>query len=112
MGCEKERRPPQTEQGRANSRWYRDYFHTEIVGQVARQRSPLNPRSRQLFNKPRYAGYEVTLDVWPGVRAWGYLLVPKNIRPNERRPAVVCQHGLGGTPESVVAEDSNNSEFS
>jgi len=36
------------------------------------------------------------LDVWPDVYAYGILLVPKNIQPGERRPAVVVQHGLEG----------------
>ena len=38
------------------------------------------------------------LDVWPDVFAYGILLVPKNIQPGERRPVVVCQHGLEGRP--------------
>jgi hypothetical protein len=100
------------EHWREDAQWYRNYLRTEIVGQVVTQKSPPNPRTRQLFDKPKYAGYEVLLDVWPDVRAWGYLLVPKNIQPNERRPVVVCQHGLGGTPESVVTEDTTNPEYS
>jgi len=40
------------------------------------------------------------LDVWPGIFASGILLVPKDIKPGERRPVVVCQrphtiHGEG-----------------
>ncbi|WP_172683185.1 hypothetical protein [Verrucomicrobium spinosum] len=44
------------------------------------------------------------LEVWPGVPAWGYLLVPKGIKEGGRRPVVVCQHGLEGLPEDVVNE--------
>ena len=33
------------------------------------------------------------LDVYPDVFAWGVLLVPKDIKPGEKRPVVVCQHG-------------------
>jgi hypothetical protein len=47
---------------------------------------------------------EVVLDVWENVFAWGILLVPKDIKPNERRPAVVCQHGRGGVPKDVIEE--------
>ena len=32
------------------------------------------------------------MDVWPDVIATGILLVPKGIKPGERRPVVVCQH--------------------
>jgi hypothetical protein len=42
------------------------------------------------------------LDVWPDVFAYGILLVPKNFQPGERRPVVVCQHGLEGRPEDVA----------
>jgi hypothetical protein len=45
------------------------------------------------------------LDVWPDVVAWGYLLLPKNMKPSEKRPVVICQHGLDGLPEDVVTED-------
>jgi hypothetical protein len=59
---------------------------------------PANPRTRQILDEPKFRGYEVMLDVWPGVFAYGILLVPKDIRPGERRPVVVCQHGLEGRP--------------
>jgi len=42
------------------------------------------------------------LDVWPDVFAYGILLVPKDIRPGERRPVVVCQHGLEGRAQDVA----------
>ena len=49
-----------------------------------------------------YTGYEVVLDVFPDVFAYGILLVPKDIKPGERRPVVVCQHGLEGRPTDVA----------
>jgi hypothetical protein len=42
------------------------------------------------------------LDVWPDVFAYGILLLPKGIRPGERRPVVVCQHGLDGRAQDVA----------
>jgi hypothetical protein len=44
----------------------------------------------------------VQLDVFPDVFAYGILLVPKDIPPGERRPVVVCQHGLEGRPQDVA----------
>jgi hypothetical protein len=46
----------------------------------------------------------VVLDVWPGVHAYGQLLLPRSLREGERRPVVVCQHGLNGRPRDVVDE--------
>jgi Dienelactone hydrolase family len=42
------------------------------------------------------------LDVWPEVFAYGVLLLPKDMKPGERRPVVVCQHGLEGRPTDVA----------
>jgi hypothetical protein len=51
------------------------------------------------------------LDVLPDVFAWGYLLVPKDLKPGERRPVVVCQHGLEGVPEDTVADDPKHKGY-
>jgi len=82
---------------------YRDYFWTEITGRLPDPTRPPNVRTRKVYDRLQWTGYEVTIDVWPDVFAWGYLLVPKGIKPGERRPVVVCQHGLEGLPESVVS---------
>ena len=58
--------------------------------------SPPDPRSRQIRDEAAWRAYEVVLDVWRDVFAYGILLVPKDMQPGERRPVVVCQHGLEG----------------
>ena len=45
------------------------------------------------------------------MQTYGYLLVPKNIAPGERRPAVVCQHGLDGRPKDVADPTVNNPTY-
>ncbi len=47
----------------------------------------------------------MVLDVWPEVHAWGVLCLPKDIKPGERRPVVVCQHGLEGVPRDTIEKD-------
>ena len=84
------------------SRWYRDYYWKEIIGRLPALRLPGRPRTRQVYDEPSYRGYEVMLDVYPDVFAYGILLVPKDIPEGERRPLVVCQHGLEGTPRDVA----------
>jgi len=49
----------------------------------------------------------VMLDVQPDVFAWGTLLVPKDLKQGERRPVVVCQHGLEGLPEDTITKDES-----
>lgn len=74
----------------------------EVIGQLPRPTEPPNPQSRLLFETPAYRAYEVTLDLYPDVFAEGILCVPKDLAPKERRPVVVCQHGLEGRPSDVV----------
>ncbi|HXD87728.1 MAG TPA: dienelactone hydrolase family protein [Urbifossiella sp.] len=81
---------------------YRDYFHSEVIGKLPEPTMPLNPRTRQVYNEPKWTGYEVMLDVYPDVFASGILLLPKDLKPGEKRPVVVCQHGLEGTPRSTI----------
>lgn len=90
---------------------YRNYVWDEVIGRLPKASLPPNPRSRKIFDEPKWTGYEVVLDVWPDVYAWGYLLVPKGIKPGEKRPVVVCQHGLEGVPNDVVTTDPNDRAF-
>ena len=89
---------------------YREYFHAEVLGKLPEPVMPPNPRARLVIDEPAYTGYEVMLDVYEDVFAYGLLLVPKGLEPGERRPVVVCQHGLEGRPQDV-AEPSVESHF-
>lgn len=84
---------------------YRRFFAEEVIGRFDYKPLPPNPRSRLAYDRPKWTGYEVVLDVFPDVIAYGILLLPKDLRPGERRPVVVCQHGLEGRPQEVVSGD-------
>lgn len=81
---------------------YRDYFAREVIGQFDMDLLPPHPRTRKAYDAAGWTGYEVQLDVFPDVFAYGILLMPKNIPAGERRPVVVCQHGLEGRPQDVL----------
>jgi dienelactone hydrolase len=81
---------------------YREYFANEIIGRFDDKYLPFNARTRKSYDKSRWTGYEVMLDVYPDVIASGILLVPKDIKPGERRPVVVCQHGRNDVPTRVI----------
>jgi dienelactone hydrolase len=87
------------------ARKYRQYFREEILGQFDDPLLPPNARTRKIYEREKWTGYEVVLDVWPDVIAWGVLLVPNDIAPGERRPVVVCQHGRRGVPRDVIEGD-------
>ena len=83
---------------------YRKRFWEGLIGRCPDPSLPFNLRSRPYGDSEAWTGYEVTLDVLPDVFNHGILLVPKDIAPGEQRPVVVCQHGLEGRPEDVIAE--------
>jgi dienelactone hydrolase len=74
----------------------------EVIGKLPDSTMPANPRTREVFDEPKWKGYEVMLDVYPDVFASGILLIPKDLKPGERRAVVVCQHGLEARPADVV----------
>jgi len=80
----------------------RNYFHENVIGKLPEPTKKLNPRTRKILETPKWTGYEVVLDVYDDVIAFGILLVPNNIKKGEKRPVVVCQHGLEGRPMDVV----------
>ena len=85
--------------------WYRDFFSREVIGQFDLDLLPVNPRSRLSYQGKNWRGYEVVLDVWPEVIAYGILLLPNDIEADEKRPVVVCQHGLEGRPQDIIQGD-------
>ncbi len=85
-----------------SAEWYRNYFWDNIIGKLPEMSIPADPRTRVIYDTPAFAGYEVVLDVYSEVIAYGILLVPKDLKPGERRPVVVCQHGLEGRPQKVT----------
>jgi dienelactone hydrolase len=86
--------------------WYRDFFYNEVIGRFDEKPLSPNVRSRKSYDEAKWTGYEVVMDVFPDVIAYGILLLPKDLKPGERRPVVVCQHGLEGRPRDVIKGDS------
>jgi dienelactone hydrolase len=93
------------------TRFYRDYIWDEVIGRMPPPSLPPNPRTRLVYDEPKFRGYEVVLDVWPDVFSYGILLVPKDIRPGERRPVVVCQHGLEGRASDVASPQADERAY-
>lgn len=81
---------------------YRQYFAEEIIGRFSDKLLPPNARTRKVYDEKLWTGYEVVLDVYKDVIAPGILLLPKDLKPGERRPVVVCQHGRNGVPQILI----------
>ncbi len=86
---------------------YRDRFRQDGIGVFDVPYLPLNPRTRKVAETDQWTAWDVVLDVWPDVFAWGVLVVPKDIGPGERRPVVVVQHGRQGLPRDTIDRDNS-----
>ncbi len=84
---------------------YREIFRKDVIGEFEQPLLPFNARSRKSWETDKWTGHEVVLDVFPDVFAFGVLLLPKDLKPSEKRPVVVCQHGLEGRPTDIFQGD-------
>lgn len=89
----------------AGAKDYQRMFWENILGKLDDPLPALNPRARLVYDQPTWTGYEVVLDVGNEGFAWGVLLLPKGMKPGERRPVVVCQHGRHGIPSDTIEGD-------
>jgi cephalosporin-C deacetylase-like acetyl esterase len=93
------------------SRKYRKAVWEDMIGRLPDPTMPPNVRTRRILDKPKFVGYEVVIDVYPDVIAAGILLLPKDLKAGEKRPVVVCQHGLEGTPMDTITTDPRSRAY-
>jgi dienelactone hydrolase len=87
------------EEWRRNAEPLAQRFLHEVLGVLPEQRVPLNLRARKSWDEPLWNGWEIQFDVRPEFFGYGVLLVPKDLKPGEKRPLMVMQHGLQGRPQ-------------
>lgn len=85
--------------------FHRKRFYEDVIGRFDEEFLPPNAKSRVSWQTDQWTGHEVILDVWPNVLAYGVLLIPNDIAAGDKRPVVVCQHGLEGRPTDVFLGD-------
>jgi len=83
---------------------YRDMVYDEMIGRLPDPTIEPNVRTRQVLDEPGFTAYETMIDVYPDVVAGGILLLPKDLKAGEKRPVVVCQHGLEGVPMDTISK--------
>lgn len=86
----------------ATSEKVRDHVYRELIGKLPDPTMAANPRSRKILEEKEFTGYEIVLDTYPDVIAAGILLLPTDLKAGEKRPVVVCQHGLEGVPMDTI----------
>jgi dienelactone hydrolase len=97
-------RPPETFAKEAEP--FRNRVWEEVLGKIEDLLPAPNARTRKIYDKEKWTGYDVVLDVAPEIFAWGVLLFPKDLKPGEQRPVVVCQHGRNGLPKDTIEGDT------
>jgi dienelactone hydrolase len=82
-----------------------DVVHEELIGRLRLKPIPPRPRTRQVIENESYRAYEVVLEVAPDLIAAGILLLPRDLMAGEKRPVVVCQHGLERTSRDTISRE-------
>ena len=95
----------------ASCKPFREQLDEEVIGKLPKPTEAMNPRTRLLYDEPKYRAYEVTLDIYPDVFAYGILALPKDLKPGEKRPVVVCQHGLEARPTDVICPNKESQHY-
>lgn len=72
-------------------------------------RVPLRPQIKRIASPAGYTVDRITLDSTPGVEAEGLLLIPQSC--GGPCPAVIVQHGMGGTLESIAGLDNVDDSY-
>ncbi len=90
----------------AGAKPYRERFHADAMGRFDEPLLPFHPRTRKIAATAKWTAYDVVLDVWPEVFAWGVLVLPNDLHPGERRPVVVCQGGRNSLPRDTLVGDN------
>jgi dienelactone hydrolase len=91
------------------ARRFRERFRDEAMGRFDEPLLPFHARTRIVKATDKWTAYDVVLDVYPELFAWGLLVLPKDLKPGERRPVVVCQHGRNGLPRNLL--DAHNTGY-
>lgn len=99
------------EKYRASAGRYREIFRDEIIGHFDRELLPVDPSIRKIFEREAFTGYEVLLPVFDEIIATGILVLPSDLEDGERRPVVVCQHGLEGRPRDLAHPDHDHRAY-
>ncbi|MCK0147157.1 hypothetical protein MWU78_15980 [Arenibacter sp. F26102] len=68
-------------------------------------------RTRKVYNREKWTGYEVVLEVYSNLNAAGILLVSKDLKAGERRAVVVCQVGRNGLPQNLIEESTSYNDM-
>lgn len=81
---------------------YRRELARLIGGLGLEEKPPLEPRREPVSRNETYAVYRVWLRATRELRTYGLLLVPHTATAAAPAPALICVHGMGGSPEQVA----------
>lgn len=89
----------------------KDVLRDEVFGRLPSPSVPINARVTPLSGTATYDAHEVRFDIHRDLSGYGVILVPKGLKPAERRAAVVLQHGLNGRPQDLFGQPRNVRAF-
>ena len=87
---------------------FRSNLIYEMFGPFPEPDIPLQVWTSVYKSNDSFTTYRILMTLYTNVNSYGLLCVPNNIGVGEKRPCVVCQHGLEGTPEHVADYANTN----
>lgn len=87
------------------------HWHREIVGELPRYQGDFAAVEQPHSEGAGWRAISITIAALPGVSAHGVLLLPGDLKPGERRPLIITQHGLMGSPEVFFGLKMEDKEF-
>lgn len=82
--------------------FYDQEFQRELIGALPKPVGAPQPETRLIYDSHLFEGHEVYIPVADEIFSYGILLIPKGMKPGERRPLVIAQHGLEGRPQELI----------
>jgi len=98
--------------GKAFRRWQRRFQNTllELLGEFP-GKSPLRPEILQREELKDHIREKVVYQAEPTASIPAYVLIPKDLKPGEKRPGLLALHGHGRGKEDVVGIDHGSEEI-
>ena len=89
---------------------FRSNLICEMYGNVPEADVPLQAWSCVRKSNENFVTYHVLMTLYTNVKCYGLLNVPYNIAEGEKRPCIVCQHGLEGSPK-IISDYAYTNEY-
>jgi len=88
----------------------KDVLWNDVLGRLPEDGTPAKVALSGSYRGDGWTGQDVRIEIRRDIFAYGVLLLPADLKPGERRPTVVVQHGLNGRPQHLFLQPEGTRE--